>query len=610
MMMKTERSSKPNHLSSHAYAALVCLFVMQLANSAVAAGPVGGTAQQRMDAIAKAVPTAVLVFEPGGSGGGSGVLISPTGEALTNFHVTSPAGSFMRCGLSNGKIYDAVLIGLDPVGDLALIKLISDEPFPYAKLADSNLVRVGDPCFAAGNPFLLATNLEPSVSWGIVSGTHRYQFPSGTLLEYADCLQTDAAINPGNSGGALFNANADVIGIVGRCSFEKRGRINVGIGYAISSNQAQNFLGVLRSGRIVDHATLGATVSAGEGGRARISNILDQSDVYRRGLRYGDELLSVDGREIRTPNDLTNILGTLPEGWRVPVVYRRDDVKFETIVRLPGVHAEGELVKKMEGALPGDEPKPKSKPKSKPKDGQAPEEPAPETPDPHESKEKSPWSESLLALHEERAGLANEYFNRQARERMVAGIQKTLPAGLAANSGWVIRGNATQPEAMAMQATLQASGGHLTVGSEFDSKAPMSELYEAINERTLAGLQATLMLWEQLARSGTAGIGEATYYGTAPLRGQRPLRDCMMLTIGELAARVYTSADTGRLEAIEIQADPDTDPVEMYVVWDDQDPTRLKSLELVYGTDTTLLVDVTEVRAITSEPGAAQGAVQ
>ena len=90
---------------------------------------------------------------------------------------------------------------------------------------------------------------------------HRYQYPAGTLLEYTDCIQTDAAINPGNSGGPLFDAEGRLIGINGRGSFEKRGRVNVGVGYAISINQIKNFLGRLKSGRIVDHATLGARVA-------------------------------------------------------------------------------------------------------------------------------------------------------------------------------------------------------------------------------------------------------------------------------------------------------------------------------------------------------------
>ena len=178
-----------------------------------------------------------MVFAAGGKGGGSGVLISPEGYALSNFHVVKPAGTAMKCALNDGKLYDAVVVGVDPVGDVALIKMIGRDDFPFAKMADSDKVRLGDWCFAVGNPFLLATDFQPTVTYGIVSGVHRYQYPAGTLLEYADCIQTDASINPGNSGGPLFNANGDLIGINGRGSFEKRGRVNVGVGYAISINQ-------------------------------------------------------------------------------------------------------------------------------------------------------------------------------------------------------------------------------------------------------------------------------------------------------------------------------------------------------------------------------------
>ena len=151
-----------------------------------------------------------------------------------------------------------MIVGIDPTGDVALIKLLGREDFPAAELGDSDLVRAGDWCFAVGNPFLLATDFQPSISYGIVSGVHRYQPPAGTLLEYTDCIQTDAAINPGNSGGPLFDAQGRLIGINGRGSFEKRGRVNVGVGYAISINQIKKFLGCLHSGRIVDHATLGS----------------------------------------------------------------------------------------------------------------------------------------------------------------------------------------------------------------------------------------------------------------------------------------------------------------------------------------------------------------
>ena len=161
--------------------------------------------QARIDAIAKGSRCTIGVFGPQSSGGGSGVVISADGYALSNYHVVQSCGSFMKCSMNDGVLYDAVIVGIDPVGDVALIKLLGRDDFPFASLADSDQVEQGDDCFAVGNPFLLATNFQPTVSWGIVSGNHRYQYPSGTLLEYADCIQTDAAINPGNSGGPLFN---------------------------------------------------------------------------------------------------------------------------------------------------------------------------------------------------------------------------------------------------------------------------------------------------------------------------------------------------------------------------------------------------------------------
>lgn len=185
----------------------------------------------------------------------------------------------MRCGMNDGKLYDAVIVGIDPTGDVALIKLLGRDDFPSAELGDSDALTAGDWCYVVGNPFLLATDFRPTVTYGIVSGTHRYQYPAGTLLEYADCIQTDASINPGNSGGPLFNSRGQLVGINGRGSFEKRGRVNVGVGYAISINQIKKFYGYLRSGRVVDHATLGATVSTSQDGGAVWGSIAAMNEV-------------------------------------------------------------------------------------------------------------------------------------------------------------------------------------------------------------------------------------------------------------------------------------------------------------------------------------------
>ena len=99
---------------------------------------------KRIAAIKKASAATVMVFANEGKGGGSGVLISKDGYALSNYHVVQPAGTAMKCAINDGKLYDAVLVSIDPVGDVALIKLLGRNDFPVATLEDSDKVRAGD----------------------------------------------------------------------------------------------------------------------------------------------------------------------------------------------------------------------------------------------------------------------------------------------------------------------------------------------------------------------------------------------------------------------------------------------------------------------------------
>ncbi|OHB71266.1 MAG: serine protease, partial [Planctomycetes bacterium RBG_13_63_9] len=385
---------------------------------------------QRIAVMDRAKDSVLAIFARDGGGGGSGVVISPDGYALTNFHVVRPCGHAMKCGMADGQLYDAVLVGIDPTGDVALIRLFGRDDFPHARLADSDRVEVGDWCFAMGNPFLLAVDFRPTVTYGIVSGTHRYQYPAGTLLEYTDCIQTDASINPGNSGGPLFDAAGGLIGINGRGSFEKRGRVNVGVAYAVSINQIKNFLGQLRGGRIVDHATLGALVSSNEDGRVVVDDVLERSDAYRRGLRYGDEIVSFGGRAISTPNGFKNALGIYPKGWRVPLSFRRDGRRYDVLVRLQGVHGEEELLEKARGRagnLPMPLPKPdqQRKPGEEPGPGGVPQPkrpgiPVPEPDDvpPIQLLPKAAIAKVVREHFRARRGYANYYFNQLNRDRV------------------------------------------------------------------------------------------------------------------------------------------------------------------------------------------------
>ena len=208
---------------------------------------------KRIALIERIKKSVIAVLAPGGQGGGSGVLITEDGYALTNFHVAAAIGSYFHCGLSTGEMYDAVLVGLDRGGDLALIKLIQKKDhevkFPVVAFGDSDKLKPGDWTLALGNPLLLATDFNPTVTYGMVSGTHRYQkipHPTGTLLEYCDCLQVDTAVNPGNSGGPLFNMQGEFVGINSAGSLGKSDRINSGAAYSISVNMIKKFLGELR----------------------------------------------------------------------------------------------------------------------------------------------------------------------------------------------------------------------------------------------------------------------------------------------------------------------------------------------------------------------------
>lgn len=569
---------------------------------------------QRVEGIARAMPSAVSVFVPGGGGGGSGVLISPDGYALTNFHVSSPAGTFMRCGLSDGQIYDAVIVGIDPVGDLALIRLLGRDDFPFAQMGNSLSAQVGDWCMVIGNPFLLASNLQPTVTWGILSGVGRYQYPSGTLLEYGDCLQTDASINPGNSGGPLYDASGKLLGIVGRASFEKRGRVNVGVGYAISVQQAKNFLGALRSGRIVDHATLGATVATDPDGGARISNVLESSDAYRRGLRYGAEILEIDGRTVRTANEVQKVLATLPSGWRVNVRYRSGGESRETLVRLMGVHGEDELLEKMAAALPPPPPRPEPPPAGRPDspdDSDSKEEPdlpgglkkmqeaeeggqAPVLPQLKVRDKKLP--EAVAAQLIERKGFANYFYNEQKQRSLFASLKdQMITENQPKDSSWVISGVTSSEPAVPFRCEMGKGKLVWTLGNEKTEFADRSELYDAINRQSTASVVAAMDGLRRLLDQGTKKFGEIYYWGTMPLGGQRPLRDCLIGNDGELELRWMTHPDTRRLEVMEVFADLDSDPLEVwfqYEAVDSRELSRPVGFEVRFGTESRLRLSV------------------
>jgi len=537
------------------------------------------------DVVERAMQTVIAIFPANPdaqTGGGSGVVISPDGFAVTNFHVVQPCGPAMKAGMADGKLYDAVVVGLDPVGDIALIKLLGREDFPYAPFADSNTVVVGDTAIVMGNPFLLATDFSPCVSMGIISGTNRYQFPAGTFLEYTDCLQTDAAVNPGNSGGPVFNDRGEIIGIIGRCSFEKRGRVNVGIGYAVSSNQVQNFLGDLKSGRIVDHATFNALVSTDREGRVMFDDVLTTSDAFRNGLRRNDELLRFAGEVIDSANTFKNLVGIFPKHWRLPVTVRgRDGVRYDLLVRLAGLHGENELIEITETVI------------------------AP----PIESegeRDGRPWSagrrrelffsEAVKPFYEERRGYANFYFNRVELERVLKLFQRA--ADYVGTDTWELTGT-LRDRLDTFSFRVDDKGVHyeLPIGSGFWNADLMLETEVFIvdpmthyqSPRGSGGLFTALYLMRLLTIADTIDGADIVYTGTAPIGGNlAKLYDVFTVNWRGNDVRFYVDPESGAMPLIEMSGNSLDFPSEVYFSGNTMEVRYGRILFGIFETETQL----------------------
>lgn len=509
---------------------------------------------KRIAAIEKVRPTVTAVFGPGGGGGGSGVVISPDGYCLTNFHVAQPCGNFLYCGLADGTLYEAVIVSNDPVGDVALIKLIPKEagkPFPYAAMGDSDKVQMGDWAIAMGNPFLLATDFTPTVTFGIISGTHRYQGPAGIILEYTDCLQTEASINPGNSGGPLFNLNGEIIGINGRGSFEKRGRVNSGAGYAISINQIKNFMGHFKAGLNVDHATLGAIVKTEDDGRMRVTKMLEASDAFRRGMREGDELLSFAGRSIGSVNQYKNVLGIYPKGWRLPMTFLHMETDGDTIgtrreslVRLAGVQAR-EV--KEDGSR---------------KDREQPNRP-PAT--------QAPTSHAGRKLFRKKAGFTNYFFNELEQARVLKALDSLGKFNDLAGV-WNFAGEVERPIKNPFVFVIDDKQVSIKIDKAESIIEPLKAGETPENLSAPAGsggLAMTLYHWRRMLIQRDKGFDAAFFYaGTEPFypSGQSKdmvLTDVLQTEYAATTCKWYFDITNGKLLGCECWLIPDTDPCEL-----------------------------------------------
>jgi Do/DeqQ family serine protease len=243
---------------------------------------------------------------------GSGIIVSPTGYILTNNHVVEKASS-LKIELSDGRDFTGKVVGTDPQTDLAVVKINASE-LPSLPFANSEGARVGDLCFAIGNPF----GQDHTVTMGIVSAKNRH-LEAGAYLQ--NFIQTDAAINPGNSGGALINARGELIGVntmilTGGNSFGGEGG-NVGIGFAVPSNMAKQVMDQIMKGGKVSRGYIGVTLGnitpdlapqfglKPDAHGALINEVTPGGPGDHAGLKMGDVVTAIDGKPVKGMDDLT-----------------------------------------------------------------------------------------------------------------------------------------------------------------------------------------------------------------------------------------------------------------------------------------------------------------
>jgi serine protease Do len=246
-------------------------------------------------------------------GGGSGIIVSPEGEILTNDHVAGSrkVGQEWVVIRPGGVFEKATLVAKDPRGDIALLKLKGKGPYPYIEFADSDAIRAGDPVIALGNPFGFSKDGTPHVTEGVISAVHRFQ--GG----YSDAIMTDTPINPGNSGGPLIDMRGRLLGINGRIAVRFGTRANTGVGYAIPTNQIRAFMPDLRAGGNVSHGRitgLRLTDPPGGGSGALVRSVQPGSIASRAGVKDGDLIVEADGRAVHNPRRFQGVVGTLPAG--------------------------------------------------------------------------------------------------------------------------------------------------------------------------------------------------------------------------------------------------------------------------------------------------------
>jgi len=263
---------------------------------------------------------------------GSGVIVSSKGYILTNHHVVEAADE-IEVALADGKKLKATIVGSDPDTDIAVLHVDTD-PLPAITFGDADALRVGDVVLAIGNPF----GVGQTVTMGIVSALGRSQLGISTFENF---IQTDAAINPGNSGGALIDTAGNLVGI--NIAIFSRSGGSLGIGFAIPATSAKNIMEQIIQTGSVTRGWIGVEAQeitpeiaesfhlASTNG-VLIAGVLRGGPADKAGLKPGDILLAIEGKAVRDPNSMLNIVAALVPGKQAALQLHRENKDVEVRV--------------------------------------------------------------------------------------------------------------------------------------------------------------------------------------------------------------------------------------------------------------------------------------
>jgi serine protease DegQ len=265
---------------------------------------------------------------------GSGVIISHKGYILTNQHVVEAADE-IEVALADGKKFAAKVVGSDPETDLAVLK-VDAQNLPAITLGQAENLRVGDVVLAIGNPL----GVGQTVTMGIVSALHRTGLSINTFENF---IQTDAAINQGNSGGALIDSSGNLVGINTAILSQTGG--SIGIGFAIPVSTAKQVIEQLIETGAVTRGWVGVELQEITADLADsfklsttagvlVAGVQRGSPADRAGIKPGDIVLTVDGKQVRDPDSMRTLIVTLAPGKQITLKLKRGQNELELPVQV------------------------------------------------------------------------------------------------------------------------------------------------------------------------------------------------------------------------------------------------------------------------------------